>query len=236
MELHDAESQFLFKVLPAVEANKKPIIIGAVAVVVVILLAVIFSWQRNQKEINAGEAYSQVVVSAAATSNPASQADEYLSVAANFPGTIAAQRAQLQGAADLFTAGRYADAQIQFQKFADAYPGNSLVAFAMLGVGSSLDAQNNLNAAADAYRNVTEGYGNSTAAVPAKYALASIYERQGKIKDAVNYYQEIARSGSGTALGQQAGQRAVELSATLPPAPAPKPASATPATAFPLSK
>jgi TolA-binding protein len=238
MESQDAESLFLFKVLPALEANKKPIIVGAVSVVVVVLLVLFFSWQRNQKEVNAGEAFSQVAVSATPNADPASQAAQYLAVAKGYPGTLAAQRAQLQGAADLFTAGRYADAQTQFQKFADTYATSSLISLAVLGVASSLDAQGNLNAASDSYRNVIENYGSTPAAISAKYALAGIYERQGKIKDAVNYYQEIARAASGTTIGQQAGQRSVELSATLPPAPtAPAPVSAPASTsAFPLTK
>ena len=76
------------------------------------------------------------------------QADLYLKIAADYQGTSAGQRALLQGAAMLFAAGRYADAQTQFQKFLDAYPDSFFAAQAALGVATSLDAQGKTDLAA----------------------------------------------------------------------------------------
>jgi len=238
MESNDTESLFLLKIWPAIEANKNRIIGGAIAVILLIFLALFLSWHAGQKEINAGQAFSQLQVSLPPSTSPADQANQFLNIATDYSGTVAGQRAQLQAATDFFTAAHYTDAQTQFQKFVDTYPGSPLISIAALGVASSLDAQGNLSAAADAYNNVIENYGSSASANSAKFALAGIDEKQGKIKDAINYYQEIARSVSGSTLGEQAAQRAVELSTTLPPTLSP----ATPASAamgvpvVPLSK
>jgi len=135
--------------------------------------------------------------------------------------TAAAQRAQLQGAADLFTAGSYADAQTQFQKFADEYPNSPLTATAELGLASTLEALGKNDAALDAYKKTIENYSDLPAQMSAKFSAARIYEQQGKAADAIRYYEEVSRSGSGSTLGQQAMLKAVELKATLPAPAAP---------------
>ena len=232
MESNDTEELFYLKIWPFIEANKNAIIGGAIALVAAVLLVIFYNWERTQKEINAGQAFSQLVVSPQPGAAPASQADQYLRIAADYAGTSAAQRAQLQAAADLFTAEKYADAQTQFQKFLDTYAGNPLAGVAALGVAAALDAQGNLSAAADAYRNLLDTYPNSSAAISAQYALAGVYERLGKPLDAVKYYQEVAHTFAGSTLAEQAGQRAMELMATLP-TPGTVPAVAAPAPASP---
>ena len=66
-------------------------------------------------------------------------ADAYLKIAGEYPGTLGGRRAWLQGAAALFAAGRFADAQAQFQKFLDAHPDGDFSASAALGVAASLE-------------------------------------------------------------------------------------------------
>lgn len=233
MQSQDTESLVYFKIVPALVANKNRIIGGLVAVLVVILLVLFFSWERDQKEVNAGQAFSQVWVSS--QSNPADLASQYLKIAGDYAGTQAGQRAQLQGAAVLFAAGNYADAQTQFQKFADSFPNSALIATAVLGVAASLEAQSKTDAALDAYRKVLDTYTDETSQLVAKFATARIYEQSGKVSDALRYYQEIAHTAPSSALGQQASLKAVELSATLPKAPA-APAPMTSIPTLPLSK
>jgi predicted negative regulator of RcsB-dependent stress response len=221
MESQDTATLFLFKIWPAIEANKKRILWGAGAFGLLVLVILIFSWQRDQKEINAGQAFTQLMVSVQANTSPAQLASGFLKVASDYAGTAAAQRAQLQGAADLFTAGNYADAQTQFQKFADDYPNSPLMATAELGLASTLEALGKTDAALDAYKKTIENYSDLPAQMSAKFSAARIYEQQGKSADAIRYYEEVSRNGSGSTLGQQAMLKAVELKATLPAPAAP---------------
>ena len=234
MESQDTLTLYLLKLWPAVEANKNRIIGGAAVVLLAILAVLFLSWHKEQQEINAGEAFSQMITSLRPNTSPASLADNYFKIAGDYSGTLAAQRALLQGASTYFSAARYADAQIQFQKFADTYPQSTLLPVALFGLAACQDAQGNLNAAADAYKNVVNTYGTAATAIPAKYALAGIYVRQGKLKDAITYFQEIARTAQGSTMGQQAAEQAVELSTQIPaPAAMPAPVMSAPAMTAP---
>jgi len=221
MPAQDAPTAVLFKLWPWVEANKNRVIAGAGIIIVAIFLFSFFSWQREQKEIVAGRALTQLTLSNPANMSAGQLADAYLKIASEYPGTLAGRRAWLQGAAALFAAGKFADAQAQFQKFLDAHPDGDFSASAALGVAASLDALGRLDLAIGAYQRVVNGFSDVVAATTAKFALARIDEQQGKFTDALNVYESIARSSPGSPSASEAGMRAVELRTKV--------ASATPA-------
>src|SRR5277367_4125858 len=132
MQAQETESatDYLFRFLPWLEANVKKIAFGVVLAMIAIFVFTFYSYRQNQREIAAGEALTQANIS----NNGAQLADACLKVAADYAGTIAAQRALLQGATTLFMIGRYADAQTQFQKFLDTYPDNFFTPQATLGL------------------------------------------------------------------------------------------------------
>ena len=139
MEIQDAPAAYFFKLWPKIEANWIRIAAGGGVVVVIATLISFYSWQRDQKEITAGKALTQSVMFAPRNDAGNQQADLFLKIAGDFQGTSAGQRALLQGAAMLFEAGRYADAQTQFQKFLDIHPDGFFAAQAALGVATSLE-------------------------------------------------------------------------------------------------
>jgi predicted negative regulator of RcsB-dependent stress response len=223
MQSQDATTLFLFKLWPWAEANKKKLIAGVAIIAVAICVIYFLSSQREQREINAGKALTQTMVSGGFV-----QPDVYLKIADENPGTVAAQRALLQGAAALFEAGSFADAQAQFQKFLDTYPDSDLAAQATLGVAASLEAQGKLDLASGAYQRAV----NTTDAITvsaAKFALARIDEEQGHLAEALNFYTEVARANPEGTLGSEAeaALRVMELKSKLPISAAP--ASQTPA-------
>ncbi|HSY74053.1 MAG TPA: tetratricopeptide repeat protein, partial [Dongiaceae bacterium] len=195
MQSQDATTLFLFKLWPWVEANKNKLIAGAGIIAVVACVLYYLSSQREQKEIDAGKALTQTMVSATAV-----QPEAYLKIANENPGTGAAQRALIQGAAALFETGRFADAQAQFQKFLDIYPDNDLAAQATLGVAASLDAQGKLDLAVGAYQRAVNTSDAATVNA-AKFAMARIDEQQGKSTEALNFYTEVARANPEGTLG-----------------------------------
>ena len=228
MQPQDATTLYLFKLWPWIEANKNRLIGGAAIIAAAIFLIYFFLWQRGQKEIAADKALTQVFISTPPDAGAGALADSYLAVAEKNPGTLAARRALLQGATALFDAGRYADAQAQFQKFLDANPDNSFAAQASLGVAASLDAQGKSDLAAAAYQKVISGFGDATAVNVAKFSLARIDEAQGKFSDAFHYYADVAQhSNPNGSLGSEAAQHAMELKSKLPSAPA-SPAAVAP--------
>jgi predicted negative regulator of RcsB-dependent stress response len=225
MELQDAPAAYFFKLWPKIEANWIRIALGSGVILVAAMLISFYSWQRDQKEITAGKALTQYMMTAPRNASGSQQADNFLKIARDYQGTSAGQRALLQGAAMLFEAGRYADAQTQFQKFLDAHPDSLFASQAALGVATSLDAQGKMDLAAGAYQRVTTS-SDVTAATSAKFGLAQIDERQNKLTEAMNLYEDIVRNNPNSVLASEAGLRAMELKMKAPSAlPASAPAA-----------
>jgi predicted negative regulator of RcsB-dependent stress response len=226
MQLQDAPANYFFKLWPWFEANRNRIIGGVGVIVVAAGLISYYSWQRDQKEMVAGKALTQVIRSIPRNATTGQQADLYLKISTDYQGTSAGQRALLQGAAMLFAAGRYADAQAQFQKFLDVHPGSFFAGQAALGVATSLDAQGKTDLAAGVYQRIINSYSDTVAVDSARFALAQINERQGKFAEAVNLYEAIVRYNPNGSLGSEAGLRLMELKMKLPSAsPSTAPAS-----------
>jgi len=219
MEIQDAPAAYFFKLWPKIEANWIRIALGGSVIVVVAVSISFYSWQRDQKEINAGKALTQFMMTVPRNATGSQQADLFLKIAGDYQGTSAGQRAWLHGGAMLFAAGRYADAQTQFQKFLDAHPDSFFAAQAALGVATSLDAQGKTDLAAGAYQRVISSSSDVMVTSSAKYALAQIDEHQGKLADAMNLYEEVMRNNPNGSLGSEAGLRAMELKMKLPSAP-----------------
>jgi predicted negative regulator of RcsB-dependent stress response len=218
MQAQDTTSDLIFRFWPWFDANRNRVIGIGIALIVLFGGWALYGWQREQKEITAGEALSQVLMPATPVANPA---DAFLQVADKYAGTAAAGRARLQGAAALFSSGRYADAQVQFQKFLDENSSAPLAATAALGVAASLEAQNKLDLAATAYQKVTASYADSTASLTAKFALGRIAELQGRFTEAANDYDVVARVNNGSSLASEAGLRLLEIRSKLPATPQP---------------
>lgn len=225
MQAQDATTAWLFNLWPWFEANAKRIAYAATFVAIAIFLISFYSWRQNQKEIEAGYAFTQAVIS----NNGNPLADTFLKIAADYPGTRAGQRARLQGAASLFAVGKYADAQTQFQKFLDTYPDGSFVPQAALGVAACLDVQGKMELAAGAYQKAINPTSDASVIATAKFAIAQIDERQGKSSEAQKLYEEVARAYPNSSMSSEAGLRVMELRTKSPTPPAKTvPPAATP--------
>jgi predicted negative regulator of RcsB-dependent stress response len=179
MQTQDAPAEFLIKLWPWLEAKRNLLIGIAVALLAAWGIYFFVTTQAEQKEVAAGQALTQLLTTPPASATGAGQlADAFARLAAQYPGTAAAQRAQLQAASAFFTAGRYADAQAQFQKFIDANAAGPLAATAQLGVAASLEAQGKPEAVA-AYQRVVSVFPASPAESSAKAALARL-QKTGK--------------------------------------------------------
>ena len=221
MQAQDSTTLFLLKLWPWVEANKNRLIAGAAIAVLAIFVIWFVACERESKEIAAGQALTQ-----AALSGGGQTADTYLKVAAQYSGTIAGERAQLQGAAAFFDAGRYADAQAQFQKFLDDHPDSEFSGQAALGVAASIDAQGKTDLAVGSYQRVISISSDAVVVGAAKFGLARIEESQGRLNEALVLYQDVAKTDPNGSLGSEAAMRLMELRSKLPaPTPAPTPAA-----------
>jgi len=218
MQLQNTPETYLFKIWPWIEANKIRMAWGGGIVIVAIGAIWIYSAQQEQKQIDAGQALTQLVLMDPRNTPLQQQADSYLGVARKYQKTAAGERAFLQSAAMLFEAGKYADAQTRFQAFLDEYPSSFFAAQAALGAASCLDAQGKPDQAAGAYQQMISRYSDVMAVNLARFALAQIDERQNKPTDALNLYGDIARALPNSQLSSEAQMRALELKMKQPAA------------------
>ena len=229
MQTQETTTLYLLKLWQWVEANKNRLIGGAAVIAVAIFLISFYSYQRGQKEIAAGEALTKLAVTPGGLTPEAC-----LKIAGDFPGTVTGQRALLRGASLLFEAGRYPEAQANFQKFLDSHLGSVLAGQAALGVATCLDVQG--KPAATEFRAVVNNYSDPGIVGAAKFALGRFAEAQGKLSEAVGLFEDAARLNPSSTLGYEAGMHVLDLrdkiSTTTPapaPAPAPVPFTLTPA-------
>jgi predicted negative regulator of RcsB-dependent stress response len=226
MQTQDVPGEFLFKLWPWLEANKNRLIGGVVGVIVLSGVVYFILAQRAQKEVDAGQAVTTLMVNQAANKNNTQMAAGFAQLASQYSGTEAGKRAQLEAAGASFEGGNYADAQTQFQKFLEVNPAGPLAAIAALGVAASLESQNKLDAAATAYQQVVTRYADSTCVPSAQFALGRIAEQQNKLAEAEKHYEDAAGSRLGGTVSQEAAMRAAEIKPKLAAA-APKTTAAT---------
>jgi len=229
MQSQNTPETYLFKIWPWIEANKIRLAWGGGIVIVAVGAIWFYSAEQEQKQIDAGQALTQLVLTDPHNSPPQQQADALLGVARKYQKTAAGERAFMQSAALLFEAGKYDAAQTRFQEFLSEYPSSFFAAQAALGVACSLDALGKADLAAAAYQNLISRYSDVMAQNLARYSLAQIDEHQNKLTDALNIYGDIVRAMPNSQLSSEAQMRSMELKMKQPSA---SPAAAAPAAPF----
>jgi len=207
--------------------NRTQALTGVTIVIALALIVGFYLWYKGEKETNASEALTSISL----PTGPAPRtdaADAYLKVAAAYPKSSAAARAVLLAGATFFTEGKYDKAKAQFEKFVRDYREPTFMGEALLGIAASLDAQNKTEEAIRAYKDLTEHHSGDPAVPQAKFALARLYEAQGKPEMARTLFEDVARSEPYCSLGSEAGMRLEELKMKHPQLFAPPPTTMTP--------
>jgi predicted negative regulator of RcsB-dependent stress response len=227
MDTNDAAGLF-FKWWPQIEANKNRIITGVGIIAAVVLGYSFYSWHHQQNQIDAGDAVTQTLISVPPGADLSEVANRYLGISDQYGGTLAGQRALMQGAAALFMAGKYADAQGDFQRYADEHPDGEFAGQASLGVAKCLEAQGKLNDAAGVYQHVINDLPDEEAIIVAQFSLAQIYLQQHSYDNAASLFQKVMQSDRFGALGSEAAQYLYNMQSRAPaPTPAATPAQGT---------
>jgi predicted negative regulator of RcsB-dependent stress response len=217
MESNVAQLPLSHRIWAWFETNKKPAVLGTTIVVVVGLISWFVSWQRQEKQVAAGNALSDVAArTIGGGANRADAASALLGIASAYPNSSAGARALLLAASSLFTDGKYSEAQAQFEKFTREYRNSPYTGQALIGVAASLDAQNKTDAAIAAYKDLVDHHPNEIVVPEAKFALGRLYAAQDKPELARDMYQDVERALPFTTLGNEAGMRLEELMAKYP--------------------
>jgi predicted negative regulator of RcsB-dependent stress response len=214
-EATQTQSVTIYDVLAWIETNKRALIIGFVAAVVIGFTIAIVRYRSEQREVAASDALLKLkaTLSPAEGTAPA-EPSAYLKVAQDFPGTAAAERAKYLAAAALFAQGNYTEAQNQFANFVREQPQSPFAATAAYGIATSLEAQGKTDEALAAYQNLAVRYPNASVLDEAKLAIARIHESKKQPEQALRVYDELTKgTAMGTAASEAASRRRTLLAA-----------------------
>jgi len=201
----------LYRLVAWAHAKRKQLIGIGVAVVAIGAIIGIYVWHKNYNETNAAEAFSNLKSPASLDNPTASSADPYIKLADEYQGTGAAARALLTAGGILFDAGKFKEAQGQFEKLLQTYADFPLADQASLGVAACLEAQGKTADAAARYDEFIKRHSGNSALPQAKSALARLYVAQNKPDRALELYTELARANNPDSWSSEAGIQAEEL-------------------------
>ncbi|HVM47476.1 MAG TPA: tetratricopeptide repeat protein [Candidatus Acidoferrum sp.] len=199
------------------EANRKPALVGAGAILVIAAVVSFYYYQQDEKNQAAAEALSAVEVPQMGGGRAGTdQAAAYLSVARQYAGTGAGARALLLGAGSLFTEGKYSESKTEFDRFVRDYSDSPLMGEALLGSAACLDAMGKTNEALNAYETIVRQHSTENVASQARFALGRLYEARNEPEKARDQFEEVARANPYGSLGSEAGMRVEELNLKYP--------------------
>jgi predicted negative regulator of RcsB-dependent stress response len=207
----------IYDVLGWLDANKRGLIIGAIAIVVIGFAVAAYEWRKDQTELAASDALLGLQASLNprhASSQPSATA--LLKVAQDYPGTTAGERAMLLAAGTLFTDGKYPEAQEEFSKFVRERPQSPFAATAAYGVAACLEAEGKKEEALAAYQNLSVRFPNASVLDDSKLAIARIYQSKKQPEMALRIYDELARGGAMGGSASEAMMRKQELLSKYP--------------------
>jgi len=212
MQSDATESTKLFEFLAWFELHKKRIYAVGTTIIGLIVCIQVYVWYRDNQEAEASKALLALkALPANAEDTGLASASDFLRVASTHASTRAGERALLLAAANLFSEGKYAEAQAQYEKFQQNYGGSELIPVAALGIAASLDAQDKVDAALAAYQGVIAKYPADAVASRAKLATALIYESKSQFEQAFKVYDEMAKQVTASSSTSDADNRRERL-------------------------
>jgi TolA-binding protein len=221
MESETAQLPLWQKAWAWFEANRNQAFLGAGALAVVGVIVAFFLYHRNEADIAASEALSNVALTPMTGASRGDTANAYLKVAATYPDSRAGARALLLAGGALFVEGKYPEAKAQFDRFKRDYSTSPYMGEALLGIASCLDAEGKTSEAAAAYKDLIDHHPVDQVLPQARFALGRLYEAQNKPELARNMFEEVERNNPYGSLGSEAGMRLEELKLKYPSLAAP---------------
>ncbi len=207
MSVETTESTGWIDFLAWLEVNKQRLVMAAALLGVTGVGYAVMQNARANKEAEASTLLLKLHVPMNAPTNaPAIPASAFSSVAAQFSGTSAGERASFLAAGLVYNDGKYPEAQAEFTKFLGGFANSPWAPTAALGVAASLEAQNKTDEALTAYVNVISNYPNSPLVDTAKFAQARIYQAKNQPDQALKVYDDLVKPSNTSMRSSEAHQ------------------------------
>ncbi len=141
----------------------------------------------------------------------AKSADDYRTVIAEYPGTLAAGSAYLLLAEQLRKDGKLDESSAQLRAFAEKHPEHPLVSGAWTSLAANLEAQGKSDEALATYQKVSTSYAGSFSAPVALLAQARLLKAGGKTEEAGRIYEQVTTKYPDNIAAQLAAQESRQL-------------------------
>ncbi len=182
---------YYFKTQDFLREHSQKIYIGAIALLAIIFIVIMFARSKRSAELNASEALTRANYQL--SMNKTQEAiDILLNMVDNYSGTkSAAKGVYLLGKA-YFEKGDYEKAEFYFRRYIDDYGDDPiLIGGAYSGLGASLEQQNKFSEAAKVYEKGAEKYEKHFLAPRLLMKAGRCYQRANDIAKAKSCYQKI---------------------------------------------
>jgi hypothetical protein len=207
------------------ETNKKRLLLGGVAVIAVVCVAIVVIQAQAQRQTSAFEELSEVKIPSGLGAQPlAGAAGQYLKVAEENSGTRAAGWAVLLAGGSYFSEGKVLRRPEPVRAISQGISGQPL---AKRGAPGNCFlprcARQNQRGRGQVRRTPAPICGDAVVD-EAKLALGRLYEGQGKNEDAFKLYDEVMKAGMAmqSGLAMEAGARMEDLTKRYPELARPK--------------
>ncbi|WP_395751998.1 tol-pal system YbgF family protein [Prosthecobacter sp.] len=164
-----------------VEENFRKLVWGFILVVVALIAGAVIHSQNKAKANEASEAFTS-----------AKTVDDCDLVISRYPGTNAAADALLLKADLLWDQNKKSSAVDALKDFTTKDASSPLVAYALLSLGSKLDAMGDGKEAQSVFERVVKEFTSSEAAPLAQVRLGDLLWAQGKADEAKKVYEDVA--------------------------------------------
>ncbi len=205
MQSEQQESAWIFEAWAWAETHRLHLVVGAAGVLGLVVAGYVYFWHQGRTELEANHALLALTSADRTSSEQGPSPETLLQVAGRYDSTQAATRARLLAAGELFAAGKYAEAQAQFEEVVARDASGLLAPMAALGVAACLDARDQTDAALAAYQNVVSRYLDDPVSGRARLAMAALHVSAGRPAEALKLYDSLLAD-------RQAGRAAMEAS------------------------
>jgi tetratricopeptide (TPR) repeat protein len=191
------EQAFLF-----VAAHMRKVILGAVALVVIVLALLGFRWWGEKKEAEAYQKFSLAIQSYGMAASPGRESGSdpralvqmFDQVISNYPRTSAGKLSLLYKGNVLLQSGQFDQAIQSYDLFLGKAGKEKLYrSFALEGLGYAYEGRKEYDKASAAYQKVVET-GEGSVSADAYLALGRCYEKLKKNKEAVESYRSFLKA------------------------------------------
>ncbi len=205
MQPEKQESTWIYEAWAWAELHRRQLVLGAVGVLLLIVGGYVFFWFRGQNELQANHALLALTPAGRAEEKSGPGHEAFVQLAARYGSSQTAVRALLLAAGELYQAGKYAEARTRFEEVVVRDDTGLLAPMAALGVATCLDAEDKVDAAMTAYRQVIAKYPDDPVSGRARLALAALHEARGEFAEALKIYDSLQAD-------RTAGRAAMEAS------------------------